>query len=97
MKTEELKERMGRSEDLVLVDVREAQEFAAGDGIANSENIPMGEMFVRAGKGELPRDKKIVTICSKGSRCEIVARELREKGFDIEALEGGLAAYNTEV
>lgn len=88
-----LKEKLASGEPLKLIDVREPSEFASGDGIADSENIPMGEMFVRAGSGTLPRDQKIVTICSKGMRCEIVARELREKGFDIESLEGGLAAY----
>lgn len=97
MKPQELKEKIASGEALALIDVREAREFAAGDGIEGSENIPMGEMFVRAGKGELPRDRKIITICSKGSRCEIVARELQGKGFDIEALEGGLAEYRAEV
>lgn len=56
----------------------------------------MGQVFVDAGAGKLPKDKKIVTICKKGGRCEIVARELREKGYDIEHLEGGIEAWEEE-
>jgi rhodanese-related sulfurtransferase len=93
MKVDELKQKMNSGEDVLLLDVREADEFAAGDAIPGSKNVPMGKVFVEAAKGELPKDKKIVTICKSGGRCGIVARELAEKGYDIESLEGGISAW----
>lgn len=95
MKPEELKEALASGVSLKLIDVREKEEVELGeDGIPGTEHIPMGKMFVFAAKGELPKDQKIVTICSKGGRCEIVSRELKQKGFDIDYLEGGLEAWN---
>ena len=95
MKKEELKELLEKGEKPLLLDVREADEFGGGeDAVEGSENVPMGKVFVEAAKGELPKDKKIVTICKTGGRCGIVARELKEKGFDIDYLEGGVDEWN---
>jgi rhodanese-related sulfurtransferase len=91
MKAEELRQKMQRGEDVMMLDVREPDEFAAGDAIEGSQNMPMGKVFREA--ASLPKDKKIVAICKSGGRCDIVARELSEKGYDIEALEGGISAW----
>ncbi|MDE1970881.1 MAG: rhodanese-like domain-containing protein [Patescibacteria group bacterium] len=94
MTVEELKEKLNKGEDMMMLDVREKDEAeAAGDMIQGSENVPMGKVFVEAAQGKLPKDKKIVTICKTGGRCEIVARELKEKGYDIDHLEGGIEAW----
>lgn len=96
MKSDELKKQIEEN-DLMLLDVREADEFTASESVPGAQNMPMGKVFVEAKKGNLPKDKKIVTICRSGGRCEIVARELSQKGFDIEALEGGFEAWKREV
>ncbi|MDP3999198.1 MAG: rhodanese-like domain-containing protein [bacterium] len=94
MKTSELKEKIKKGEDVILLDVREKEEVeAGGDMIEGAKNIPMGKVFTEAAKGNLPKDKKIITICKTGGRCEIVARELKQKGFDIEHLEGGIEEW----
>ncbi|MCK9361297.1 rhodanese-like domain-containing protein [Patescibacteria group bacterium] len=95
MKATELKTKLQNNEVKVL-DVREQEEFDLSGAIPGSENVPMGKVFVEASKGLLPKDKKIVTVCKSGTRCEIVARELKQKGYDIEFLEGGLDAWNAE-
>lgn len=97
MKADELKKRLetGDGESL-LIDVREAEEFVPEEAIPGSQNMPMGKVFTEAKKGTLPKDKKIITICKTGGRCEIVARELKQKGFDIESLEGGLEAWGSQ-
>jgi len=95
MKPSELKERAGRG-DVVMLDVREREEYEAGEKVAGAQNMPMGQVFVEAKKGTLPKDKKIITICQTGGRCEIVARELKQKGYDIEYLEGGVEAWKQE-
>jgi rhodanese-related sulfurtransferase len=91
MKVAELKELLQKGAGILLLDIREKEEVDEGGRmIEGSENMPMGKVFFQAAKGLLPKDKKIVTICKSGTRCEIVARELRQKGYDIEHLEGGL-------
>jgi len=96
MNANELKDKLQKGEMIHVLDVREADEFQTGGGnpIPGAENVPMGKVFVKAMKGELPKDKKIITVCKTGSRCEIVARELKQKGYDIEHLEGGLDAWH---
>lgn len=93
MKPEVLKKLLLTKKDIVVLDVREADEFAESGTVARAKNMPMGRVFVEAQKGTLPKDRKIVTVCKTGGRCEIVARELRQKGYDIEHLEGGIEAW----
>jgi sulfur-carrier protein adenylyltransferase/sulfurtransferase len=93
MTVEELKKKLAGGEDVQLLDVREKDEYEAGDKIDGADNVPMGKVFVQAQKGELPKDKHIVTICKTGGRCEIVARELRNEGYTIDHLEGGIDAW----
>ncbi|MCC7522595.1 rhodanese-like domain-containing protein [Candidatus Uhrbacteria bacterium] len=96
MKSNELKAKLQNHEDVLILDVREHEEASGGESIPGSKNVPMGQVFVEASKGQLPKDKKIVTVCKSGTRCEIVARELKQKGYDIEYLEGGIDAWNSE-
>jgi rhodanese-related sulfurtransferase len=95
MKSSELKEQAGQG-NVLLLDVRERDEYEAGEKIEGAQNMPMGRVFVEAKKGTLPKDRKIVTICQTGGRCEIVARELKQKGYDIEYLEGGIEAWRSQ-
>lgn len=93
MNPKDLRQKIDTGEDVVLLDVREADEYAAGDALQGAQNMPMGKVFTEAKKGNLPKDKKIVTICKTGGRCEIVARELKQQGYDIEYLEGGIEGW----
>jgi len=97
MKVHELKEKLTHKEDVLLLDVREHDEYeASADKIEGAQNVPMGEVFTEAAKGNLPKDKKIITVCKSGGRCEIVARELKAKGYDIEYLEGGMEEWKKD-
>ena len=94
MKPEELKNKIEKGEDIMMLDVREKDEAEASEEkVESSHNMPMGKVFEEASKGNLPKNKKIVTMCKKGTRCEIVARELKQKGYDIDYLEGGIEAW----
>lgn len=93
MNSQDLKKKIERQEDVLLLDVREADEYAAGDALEGAQNMPMGKVFAEAKKGNLPKDKKIVAICKTGGRCEIVARELQKQQYDIEYLEGGIEGW----
>ncbi|MBI4250379.1 rhodanese-like domain-containing protein [Candidatus Uhrbacteria bacterium] len=94
MKAPELRKKLEQQEDVLLLDVREHDEYESSeDKIKGAHNVPMGKVFTEAAKGNLPKDKKIITVCKSGGRCEIVARELQAKGYDIEYLEGGMEEW----
>lgn len=93
MNTKELKEGLDSGQDMLLIDVREKEEYEKGDKVEGSKNIPVSQVLADAEAGKLPKNKKIITICKTGGRCEIVAQELSKKGYDIESLEGGVQAW----
>lgn len=96
MKKDEFTKLLESDSTTLLIDIREAEELEHSDSLPGTQHIPMGKMFTEAVKGNLPTDTKMVVFCRTGVRAEIVARELRERGYDIEGLEGGLNnALNT--
>lgn len=75
----------------VLLDVRTAQEFAAGhaDGAIN---IPVQELPFRL--HELAGSQKIVVYCRSGARSALATKVLKTAGFVVEdcaTLEGARA------
>ncbi len=74
----------------LFLDVREAQEYAAGH-VEGSVHIPIGEIVRRW--QELPANAPIVVVCQVGQRSGLVAGFLEERGLDAHNLEGGLEAW----
>jgi rhodanese-related sulfurtransferase len=78
----------------VIVDVRDADEYAAGH-VAGARNIPFGELADRL--RELPAGEPVVTYCNmrhRGeSRGERAAALLRERRYDASVLDGGFPAW----
>lgn len=84
---EELVDRLGRG-DVVLVDVRPAEEFDAGH-IEGARSIPLDELERRL--AELPRDREIVAYC-RGPFCAYAheaVRRLQIAGRRASRLEDG--------
>jgi rhodanese-related sulfurtransferase/biotin operon repressor len=84
---EELIDRLGRG-DVVLVDVRPAQEFAAGH-IEGARSVPLDELERRL--AELPADREIVAYC-RGPFCAYAheaVRHLRAARRPARRLEDG--------
>jgi hydroxyacylglutathione hydrolase len=74
-----------------LIDVREKDERDSGY-IAGSRNIPY--RLLALGEADLPRDRKIVTICEVGPRAAIAASILAARGFDAHpVVDGGIDAW----
>lgn len=90
MKREGLEQLRSRGTPLLLIDVREPDEYRDGLTQPDFVNIPMGKMFTEAANGALQKNATIVVVCKTGGRSEIVARELLQKGYDIMSLEGGI-------
>lgn len=74
----------------LVVDVRTAAENAAG-AVPGSINIPLGEL--RARLAELPRDREIWVHCGVGQRSYYAARILRQHGFAVRNLSGGMRSF----
>ena len=78
-------------EGAVLLDIREAQEWARYR-IPGAVHIPMGELARRA--CELDRDRTVVVYCQVGQRSLVSTDELLGLGFrDVASLNGGIVAW----
>lgn len=75
---DELKEKMEANGSIVVLDVREAVEYASCH-IPGAVSIPMGELDERA--DELRKDQDIFVICRTGNRSDLAAKKLKDKGF----------------
>lgn len=75
----ELQTKAAADDDLLILDVRSPQEYAAGH-IPNAINIPYDEMGDRL--NELPAGRSpIVVYCERGVRARVAEQVLAEQGF----------------
>ncbi|MBH0230347.1 sulfurtransferase TusA family protein [Halobacillus yeomjeoni] len=72
-------EQVRSNEDTIIVDVREAAEYAF-EHIPEATSIPLGELGDRA--EEIDRNKTIYVVCRTGNRSDMAAQQLTEKGYE---------------
>jgi glyoxylase-like metal-dependent hydrolase (beta-lactamase superfamily II)/rhodanese-related sulfurtransferase len=90
----ELADLLAGEQPPLVLDVRGADEFAAGR-IAGSLHIPYGELPRRL--EELPRDRAVATICKGGKRSGLAASVLQREGFKtIHVARGGVSTWQAE-
>ncbi len=90
----ELREKIDRGEDFVLLDIRSEEEFRKFKKIEDPRllRIPLEELRDRI--DEIPKDKEIVIVCQIGSRAYDALRILEGHGFEnVKVMEGGLAFW----
>lgn len=91
----QLKERLDRRDPLVVLDVREPQEYQI-NRIPGSVLIPLGELPRRF--QELDQHAEIVTQCKSGARSAKAAAFLRTAGFArVQNLTGGILGWIDQV
>lgn len=100
----ELHELMSRTEDLLIVDVREPYEFEEAH-IANSILIPRGTLEAAADPNNRKRvsplceaqAQAIVLYCDTGARSALAADTLQQMGFThVCSLAGGIVMWIAE-
>src|SRR5215210_7757727 len=92
-----LKEQAEGARDLVLVDVREANEYEINQ-IPGSVLIPKGDFLNGNALGELPSDKQVVLHCKSGVRSAECLAILKGAGFaDAIHVGGGVVAWVNQV
>ena len=80
----------GRDDDIMLIDVRSAEEHLAGN-IGGSVNMPLDEL--RGRLDEVDKNKKIIVQCFSGQRSYFAYRMLWLKGYDVHNLTGGIRSW----
>lgn len=77
-----------KSDSIFLVDVRTAEEYAAGH-IANAKNVDVLKPDFKDQVEVLPKDKEIAVYCRSGKRSLIAANTLAKMGYKVINLRGG--------
>ncbi len=72
------------------LDVRTAKEFEAGT-LPGAVNIPLCELRERI--SELPKGSRILCFSNSGARGGAAERILKQRGFNVKNLSGGLSLY----
>ena len=94
---EELKARLARQDDLLLLDVREPKERALAS-IPGSLLIPLGELPGRLEEIAAYRGRPVLVHCKSGRRAEQAVRLLREKGVSGAVnVAGGITAWSERI
>lgn len=92
----ELKERLESDDDLLLLDVRQPDEYEIAN--LDGELIPLGELPERLNELDDYRDKSVVVYCRSGRRSAKAVAYMRGQGFDRAVnLRGGINAWSEEI
>lgn len=87
----ELHRRLEQRERLIVVDVREPEEFRAGH-IPGAINVPLSRL--ESGAEKLDRSAATVLICRSGNRSVTAFQRLKRMGFtDLRNVPGGMLAW----
>ena len=96
---EQLKEMLDNKEDLVLLDARNDYEHQVGK-FRNAQTLPIRTFkeFPGAVTGlNHLKNKKVVTYCTGGIRCEKASAFLKQQGFqNVYQLQGGIINFNNK-
>jgi glyoxylase-like metal-dependent hydrolase (beta-lactamase superfamily II) len=82
-----------QNDNVFLLDVREPEEFSDFK-IPGAINIPLSQLFNLGSQTQIPKDKKIITICSHGNRSMVATFALAQNGIEAASLVGGMALWN---
>jgi rhodanese-related sulfurtransferase len=87
-----------RSGEVMLLDVREPDEWEAGH-VAEAVHIPRGWLELAAdpttehADERFELDRRILVHCAKGNRSALAAATLNEMGYRADNVEGGFEAW----
>jgi rhodanese-related sulfurtransferase len=77
---------------VLIVDVRERDEFAAVRLESGVALVPMSSFAMRF--GELPRDRPLLLMCASGSRSAAATAHLLRNGYpDVANVTGGITEW----
>jgi len=82
--------------DLLLLDVREPDEYEDGTGqLPETFRLPLSQLHDRA--TEVPQGKPVVAICRSGRRSSMAVNILKQQGYEqVANLRGGLLSWQDQ-
>ncbi|MCO1335013.1 rhodanese-like domain-containing protein [Microbulbifer sp. OS29] len=80
------------SDGAKVLDIRDRGEFTAGH-IVDAVHIPHGEVTDRIAELEPLKDKTIIVADKMGQHGGPVGRLLKQKGFQVRRLQGGMSEW----
>jgi len=90
-----VKEKIDRSEEFILLDVRNYDEYAEG-ALPDAVLVPLHELKNRL--GEIPKQKEIVVFCEVGIRAYLACLELQAHGYkNVKLMDGSITAWPYEI
>lgn len=91
----ELKRRLDRHEDVVVLDVRTRADFVGEQGhIARATNIPLEELRSRLPELTGERERTVALVCRTDRRSDEAARLLARHGLRrVVVIQGGMTAW----
>ncbi|PYQ53895.1 MAG: molybdopterin biosynthesis protein MoeB, partial [Acidobacteria bacterium] len=82
-----------RAKDAVLIDVREADEWAQGH-VPGALFIPRGFLELRVEEKVPDRGREVIVYCAGGTRSALAARALQDLGYDrVSSMAGGFGRW----
>lgn len=92
----ELKERMDKGEDLILIDVREPHEYELSN--LNGRLIPLGTVPAMLDELSDLKNEEVIIHCKAGGRSGQAAAFLRQQGFtNVRNLLGGILEWKNKI
>lgn len=92
MTVQQLKTSLDGHAPMVLIDVRQPEEFAHDGHIKGARLLPLPALATRL--DELPKDAPIVCICRSGNRSQVACELLQRQGFtNVTNVVGGMQAW----
>ena len=91
---EEVEEIIENSKDTIVIDVREDEEVETGM-IEVAKHIPMKQIPQEA--VNLDKKKDYILVCRSGARSMNVALYMKEQGFNVSNMVGGMLDWTGEV
>lgn len=80
----------------LIIDVRDNWEHQTLKKLPNSLNIPFLELISEPEKYIPSKNQLIITYCNYGNRSGQAAKILKEEGYRVLVLEGGIERYFSE-
>lgn len=96
MEVDTLKQKLDAAEDVLLLDVRTAEDYVGEQGhVKGSVLIPVEELDKRVAEIEGFQEKTVMTICRTDRRSAKAAQILAKHGFaDVHVIRNGMTAWN---
>lgn len=93
----EVQEKIAADSTIVLLDVRTPSEWESATGhLRGAILIPVQELGARVAELDAYKGRPLIAYCRTQNRSAHAAEFLRERGFDVSVMAGGITRWNSE-